>query len=61
MAEKNTRGFDLGMGPPSGLEDRSLGPLWNRLVAFLGANRFQLHQYLSNFCHCKTNIYRKYG
>ncbi len=29
------RWFDLGMAPLSGLEDRSLAPLWNRLAAFL--------------------------
>ncbi len=33
--EQGYHWFDLGMAPLSGLEDRSLAPLWNRLAAFL--------------------------
>ncbi len=41
--EQGYRWFDLGMAPLSGLEDRSLAPLWNRLAAFL--SRYGEHFY----------------
>jgi len=33
--DQGYRWFNLGMAPLSGLEDRALAPLWNRLGAFL--------------------------
>ena len=33
--EQGYRWFDLGMAPLTGIEDRTLAPLWNRLAAFL--------------------------
>jgi phosphatidylglycerol lysyltransferase len=53
--DQGYRWFDLGMAPLSGLEDRSLAPLWNRLAAFLARHgehfyNFQgLRQYKDKF------------
>jgi phosphatidylglycerol lysyltransferase len=33
--QEGYRWFNLGMAPLSGLEDRALAPLWNRLGAFM--------------------------
>jgi phosphatidylglycerol lysyltransferase len=47
--------LDLGMAPLSGIEDRSLAPLWNRLAVFVARHgghfyNFQgLHQYKDKF------------
>jgi len=53
--DQGYRWFDLGMAPLSGLEDRSLAPLWTRLAAFLARHgehfyNFQgLRQYKDKF------------
>ncbi len=53
--DQNYQWFDLGMAPLSGIEDRSLAPLWNRLAAFVSRHgghfyNFQgLRQYKEKF------------
>jgi phosphatidylglycerol lysyltransferase len=49
------RWFDLGMAPLTGMEDRALAPLWNRLASFVSRHgeyfyNFQgLRQYKNKF------------